>query len=270
MSSHHEQDHAVPVPYTSKLLAEIQPGQSLVVHGQVHPQAERFEINLLNDCLEINPHSGSVPLHVNVRLDEGKIVLNSFVGGEWGKEERHSSKFAANEPFDIRIRVHEDKYEVFANQKHVADFKHRTAFTTVDHLQVKGDISLSGVHWGGRYFASPFETHFHENSLRTGQRVYIYGIPKGDFNVNFMNANGDSLFHFNPRFSEKAIVRNSQSDGVWGKEEREGAFPFKRIPDSTWSFTMSLILFRYSWTVNASAPLLTEPLIPMLITKHCK
>jgi len=226
--SAHEQDYAVPVPYTSRLLAQIKPGQSLVVHGNVHTSATRFEINLLNDCVEINPHSGTVPLHVSVRFDEGKVVLNSYQGAEWGKEERHSNPLSPDQPFDVRIRVHEDKYELFVNQKHLADFKHRATYSSVDHLQIKGDVNLTGVHWGGRYFESPFQTHFHDNSLRNGQRVYVYGIPKGDFSVNFVGSNDDNLFHFNPRFSEKAIVRNSQQGSTWGKEEREGEFPFKK------------------------------------------
>lgn len=224
----HEQDYAVPVPYTSRLLAHIQAGQSLVIHGNVNPNAQRFEVNLLSECVEIDPHSGSVPLHISVRFDEGKIVLNSFLNAEWGKEERHSNPFHPNEKFDLRIRVHEEKYEVFANQKHVADFVHRASFGSVDHLQVKGDVSLSGVHWGGRYFTSPFETHFHGNSLRSGQRVFVYGIPKGDFSVNFVGANGDILFHLNPRFGEKAIVRNTETNNAWGNEEREGPFPFQK------------------------------------------
>jgi hypothetical protein len=56
----------------------VQPGQTLVVRGDVLPGAKRFEVNFLNDCLEITPSKGSVPLHISVRFDEGKLVLNSF------------------------------------------------------------------------------------------------------------------------------------------------------------------------------------------------
>lgn len=72
------QDRHIPVPYTSRLLSEIAPGQTLNVHGNVHADATRFEINLLSNCTEIDPHMGSVPLHFGFRFDEGKIVLNSF------------------------------------------------------------------------------------------------------------------------------------------------------------------------------------------------
>uniref|UniRef100_A0A915LWF0 Galectin n=2 Tax=Meloidogyne TaxID=189290 RepID=A0A915LWF0_MELJA len=216
------------VPYSSRLLSELQPGQTLLVQGNILQEAKRFEINLLSECFEVNPHVGSVPLHVNVRFDENKIVLNSFNAGEWEKEERHSNPFKKGETFDIRIRVHEERFELLANQHHLADFKHRHAFTKIDHMQITGDITLSNVHWGGRYFEIPFQSTFHGHSLKNGQRVFIYSIAKGDFSVNFVGANGDFLFHLNPRFGEKQIIRGSQKNGTWGEEEREGKFPLKK------------------------------------------
>lgn len=224
----HPQDRSIPVPYTSRLLEELKPGQTLFVHGQVLAEAQRFEINLLSDCTEISSHMGSVPLHISVRFDEGKIVLNSYNAGEWEKEDRYSNPFTKGQPFDIRIRVHDERYEILANQQHLADYKHRIFYTKVDHLQILGDITLSGVHWAGRYFDIPFRATFHGTSLGNGQRVYIYGIPKGDFSVNFVSETGDWLFHLNPRFSEKKIVRGSQKNGVWGEEEREGKFELNK------------------------------------------
>jgi len=225
------QANALPVPYTSRLLSQIQHGQTLIVRGTVPTGAKRFEINLLNDTTEIDEHKGSATLHVSVRFDEGKVVLNSFLGAQWGKEERHSNPFKVGEPFDIRIRVHDDKYELTANQKHLADYKHRENFSTVDYLQVRGDVNLQAIHWGGRYFEIPFTTAFHGGHLQPGQRVFIYGEPKGDFSVNFLGQNKEDIhFHFNPRFSEKKVVRNnfSNTSGAWGNEEREGEFTFKK------------------------------------------
>lgn len=51
-------------------------------------------------------------------------------------------------------------------------------------------------------------------------------IPGADrFQVDFIKGS-DIVFHFNPRFNERTIVRNSNLGGCWGPEEREGGFPF--------------------------------------------
>ncbi|KAL0969426.1 hypothetical protein UPYG_G00227240 [Umbra pygmaea] len=57
-------------------------------------------------------------------------------------------------------------------------------------------------------------------------------IPGGDrFHVDFLKEEDEEddevvVFHFNPRFYEQQIVRNSNLDGSWGPEERDGVFPF--------------------------------------------
>uniref|UniRef100_A0A672SJC1 Galectin n=1 Tax=Sinocyclocheilus grahami TaxID=75366 RepID=A0A672SJC1_SINGR len=51
-------------------------------------------------------------------------------------------------------------------------------------------------------------------------------VPGGNrFHVDFVREH-DVVFHFNPRFHENTIVRNTQLGGCWGPEEREGGFPF--------------------------------------------
>lgn len=96
-------------------------------------------------------------------------------------------------------------------------------------FKILGDITLSGVHWGGRYFKLPFETGFPAGHLNAGDRILLYGMPTGKkFEINLIGGNGDVLLHFNPRFKETAVIRNSSIGGTWGQEEREGGFPFKK------------------------------------------
>uniref|UniRef100_A0A0N4ZNT7 Galectin n=1 Tax=Parastrongyloides trichosuri TaxID=131310 RepID=A0A0N4ZNT7_PARTI len=73
----------------------------------------------------------------------------------------------------------------------------------------------------------PFSTGI--NGFFTPQHVRIIGQchkHSHGFHINFKTAN-DIAFHFNPRFKEKCVVRNSTEHGQWGEEERyEDSFPF--------------------------------------------
>jgi hypothetical protein len=224
----HPQDNPVPVPFVSRLTEPLKPGQTLFVHGKILENASGFQINLLSGTPMIDEHLGGVALHINARISEGKFVFNSLLSGSWGKEERESLPYKAGDNFDIRIRVHEDKFEIMTEQKEIHEFKFRAQLDTIDYLNIDGDISLSGVHWGGRYFELPLTTNFPSGHIASGDRILVYATPKGNFAINLLGQNGDVLFHFNPRFSEKAVVRNSSLGGQWGNEEREGAFPFKK------------------------------------------
>jgi len=224
----HPQDIPVPVPFVSKLTEPLKSGQTLFIHGRVNDGANGFQINLLSGSPIIDEHLGGVALHINGRLGEGKFVFNSMQQGTWGKEERESLKYKAGDIFDIRIRCHDDKFEIMVDQKEIHEFKYRLPLGTIDYLNIDGDISLSGVHWGGRYFDSPYNTGFPNGSVRSGDRILVYGVPKGNFSINLLGRDGSTLFHFNPRFSEKQVVRNAEINSTWGDEEREGAFPFKK------------------------------------------
>ncbi|KAM8833817.1 galectin-3 [Synchiropus picturatus] len=73
----------------------------------------------------------------------------------------------------------------------------------------------------------PFDLPLHAG-IMPRLLITIVGEPlpgANRFNVDFMKGH-DVVFHFNPRFHEQAIVRNTNVAGCWGPEEREGGFPF--------------------------------------------
>lgn len=58
--------------------------------------------------------------------------------------------------------------------------------------------------------------------------ITILGTSENRLALDFKGGN-DLAFHFNPRFNEdkRLIVCNTKLDNIWGKEERQAAFPFE-------------------------------------------
>ncbi|VDM97197.1 unnamed protein product [Thelazia callipaeda] len=223
----HQKNTVFPVPYVAKLGKKLEPGQTLEIHGTIGSDPSEFEVNLLTDSPNIETATATI-LHVKARFKDNKLVFNTYENGKWGKEEKSSNPFKKDEKFDLRIRVHPDKFEIYGNQKALHVYKAHVNINA-EYLAVRGDVSLHAVQWGGQFYHLPFETYFEHGSLKSGGQLKITGIPKGDrFEVNFLSNQGDILFHFNPRFSEKQVVRNSRINNVWGDEEREGLFPFTK------------------------------------------
>ncbi|KAK0401641.1 hypothetical protein QR680_015891 [Steinernema hermaphroditum] len=220
--------HTHTLPVNVDLKQQIRPGETVKFNGRVHENAKRFDVNFAYNYDSYNTQNNLIILHISVRFDEKKIVFNTHSNGEWAKEERVSNPFKRGEHFDLRVRAHSDVYEITANHKDIHEFKARLPLQEIRKIHVDGDISLDQLEWGGAYHAVPYQQGFPFGSLRAGSRVYVSGSASGDFQVNLLNSRGERLFHFNPRFSEKKVVRNSEVDGQWGSEEREGKFPFHK------------------------------------------
>ncbi|PAV88466.1 hypothetical protein WR25_06035 [Diploscapter pachys] len=147
-------------------ITNIVSGQTLIVKGSTIDESQRFTINLHEKSADFS--GNNVPLHISVRFDEGKIVLNSFINGEWGKEERKSNPIKKGDSFDIRVRAHDDRYQIVIDHKEFKDYEHRLPLTNVSHLSIDGDLYLNHVHWGGKYYPVPYETIV-RNSLQNNE-----------------------------------------------------------------------------------------------------
>ncbi|XP_004370942.1 galectin-3 [Trichechus manatus latirostris] len=77
----------------------------------------------------------------------------------------------------------------------------------------------------------PYDLHL-PGGIMPRMMITILGTVKPNANriaLDFMRGN-DIAFHFNPRFNEnnrRVIVCNTKQDNVWGREERQNAFPFE-------------------------------------------
>jgi len=216
------------VPYRSQLQEKFEPGQTLIVRGSTIDESQRFTINFHNKSADFS--GNDVPLHLSVRFDENKIVLNTFSNGEWGKEERKSNPIHKGKPFDIRVRAHDNNFQIFVDQKEFKEYEHRIPLSSITHFSVDGDLYLNHVSWGGKYYPVPFESGI-ATGFAVGKKLIIHGTPEKKakrFNINLLRKNGDIALHFNARFDEKHVVRNSLQAGEWGNEEREGKVPFEK------------------------------------------
>lgn len=89
--------------------------------------------------------------------------------------------------------------------------------------------------------STPYDAHLH-NSFPPGSRLTLLASAHQDtdrFAVNLVCrsqqqtslkrlTSHDIALHFNPRFSDESIVRNTKHNGVWEMEEREGGLPISR------------------------------------------
>uniref|UniRef100_F1LAY1 Galectin n=1 Tax=Ascaris suum TaxID=6253 RepID=F1LAY1_ASCSU len=180
----------------------------------------------------------------SMREKSFSIVIRKVRGAKKNVRRFHSKK---GDPFDIRIRAHDNKFTVYCDRKEVKEFEHRVPLQWVTHLSIDGDTQIHHVQWGGKYYPIPYESGIAGEGLNPGKSLIIYGIPEKKakrFNINLLKKNGDIALHFNPRFDEKIktqkpichcsrtqrghVIRNALINGQWGKEEREGKNPFEK------------------------------------------
>jgi hypothetical protein len=63
-------------------------------------------------------------------------------------------------------------------------------------------------------------------TMSTGDKVKFDGRMPKSVCINFYDAEGNIVFHLNPRQTEGCVVRNACYNGEWGSEERAGGLPF--------------------------------------------
>jgi len=229
MGGHQTSGQHYSVPYEVTISPPISYGSQVHVYGI--PTGDRFEINLAN-------RRGDIILHVNPRLNDRQLVLNSAPGGSWGNEERKTVNISRGQQFCIIIMVTEQGFQIAVNNQHTANFNHRMPFNLADTVTVKGDVNLTQVqvHPGfsqqGQQWRFVMEAPVPIN-IFPGRVLHINGRSNNNasrFEFNLLTGThqgSDVAFHFNPRFDQREAVRNSCQGGGWGAEEKQGGFPLQ-------------------------------------------
>ncbi|VIO94575.1 Galactoside-binding lectin family protein [Brugia malayi] len=229
------------IPFKTRISQPFQEGQTIHGVGMIKSDAKRIDINF---------HKGAganvdLPLHLSIRFDEGKMVYNSYMNNVWGsKEQRLKNLFKPNTEMDIRIRIINNKYQIFANRMDAGTFEQRAPLDGVDHVSISGDlINLSLFHYGGRIFPIPYMAIA---EVVPGKRLDISLLPTGKrFNINLYNSNRQHALQISVRFNEGTVVRNAMQNNDWGREEREGVIPI--VKDEIADIT--IVNERYSFQI---------------------
>lgn len=210
------------LPHVQKMDVQVEPGQSIVIRGE--PHGEKVVVNLAHGP-EVD--AGDIILHNSIRIKDKVIVLNSMNNGSWGKEERHKHSFEKGHPLIYRIRCHPNKFTLFLDGDELGDFVYRQPLTTVNYIQVYGDLTLNSIGLEGNYYSIPYKKWLDKN-FGAGQKLHLSLVPDDEkFEVNLM-CNDDIAFHMSVRFSQKRTVFNTFVNGEWGKEEDAKDFVFSK------------------------------------------
>ena len=109
---------------------------------------ENVSINLANstDFPRIN-----IPFQLSIRPQERILVRNSWTHhGEWATEERHTrSGFPMGHGgnFDLMLSIKYDRITVAINGQHAFDFTHRQSASTINTLQINGNVLISSIRY---------------------------------------------------------------------------------------------------------------------------
>jgi len=202
---------------------------------------------------------GDIVLHINPRVNDRQLVLNSAPGGGWGGEDRKPLTIQRGQQFSIIIMVTEQGFKIAVNNQHTADFNHRMPFNAAETVTVKGDVNLTHVqvYPGFSQYGQPWKFSMDTPvpiNVFPGRVLYINGRSNNNasrFEFNLLagtHQGADVAFHFNPRFDQREAVRNSCQGGGWGGEEKQGGFPLQ--PGQ--QFEIQIVCFPEHYQVNCN------------------
>ncbi|XP_014679024.1 PREDICTED: galectin-9-like [Priapulus caudatus] len=244
------------VPHVSELLGGgLTPGKLVYIQGVPPPGSSRFAINFMSG------QDGDIGFHFNPRFEGGNVVCNSCVNGEWGAEESHEGlppNLAVGEPFEVVIKGEPECFKVAVNGAHYIDFCHRTPVDTIKTVQIDGEVTLTGIFEKMDVNGTVSYTSTIPGGLAPGKTVVIRGkVPDTSprFALNLQagppgTPQPDIALHFNPRFNERTVVRNTLQAGAWGAEER-GGVPPNLVPGEAFEIAILVEENCYKVTVNS-------------------
>ncbi|KAM9005287.1 galectin-9 isoform X3 [Sarcophilus harrisii] len=245
--------HNPLVPFSGPIHGGLKDGHEITVNGSVLlTGGNRFSVNF-----QCGFTGNNIAFHFNPRFENGGfVVCNTKQFGSWGPEERKMQMpFQKGTPFEIRFQVQNEAFNVLVNGNHFVQYLHRIPFQQVDTISIEGIVQVSYINFQTQtvypainsvppvpsapalpntmytspLYPLPFSTLI-PGGLYPSRNIIVSGsilLTADMFTINLRCGN-DIAFHLNPRFKEKAVVRNTKINYSWGSEERSlpGFMPF--------------------------------------------
>lgn len=172
------------IPFWGHIPDGVHPGLAIHIDGHIPHYAERFAINLVKGNEVGHRADHCIALHLNPRVAENYIVLNSRHHSNWGSEDRHQHNHTLHRGhgFNITIHVDSEYYRISINGQHLCNFHHRIPYHEVGVFNVDGDVEIRSIEYrrehGGHV---PHYTPAFTPAYTTGYQAPINTFVPGTF-----------------------------------------------------------------------------------------
>lgn len=175
-------------------------------------------------------------LQISVDFHKDLVFRNTCIANEWGEPETTenldpmavSRLLVAGQRFRVCILVTDTKFMIALNEVPFCMYKFRGQLSDIRTLRVTKDVQYVNQVDHRRCYPSPrplvwLNDDYHSFSndvpkkFMAGHAIVIKGIPfgnpKGRFTITFFeNETKKQAFHFNARFEQQIVVRNSTNE----------------------------------------------------------
>ncbi|XP_026137650.1 32 kDa beta-galactoside-binding lectin-like isoform X1 [Carassius auratus] len=205
----------------------LKEGKTIVIIGRILSNAHKSYISLKDGthpsaktALCISPHFED---------DHPHILYKTFQNGSWDSDQPTSkSPLLQGQQFTIKILVTAQAYEISANGEELMVYNHRMPFAQMNIISMEGmELDFFGHLVFHKNQVASYKKEL-INGLKPGKVIVIHGTVNSDCKrivINLRHRYGIA-FHYLCHFEENAVVRNTWTDGQWGREEKSGDIPF--------------------------------------------